>query len=415
MREPPPRVEEWTGLYGPVFVEERDLQRLWSLVAARQGPFVTRSGRRLQVLDPGQWNHGRGPDFRDAILEVEGERRHGDVELHLAERDWIRHGHEGDPAFARVGLHVVLFPDAAAAGENRPYPPETLEWLPYLGGDVEGLLEEAGLRSLLADDLPPALAALEGYRAEDRQRWMVAAAGERWERKVALVRRRLADAEWTAVAHQLLLETLGLKRNRALMHRVALRFPLQQWRAEPDETAEAAWRWGGEEWTLSGVRPANHPRRRLQDYAAWIRAHPQPWPLDPREGVGPPAGGMAGIVGGSALLKRRPPRVAARRRELELGSAEKTARARFHPAVGGTRFHTWMTDGWLPLLAAAGFHEGAEAWFLWWPGDAPATWPDLARRLELTGPGRPLCNGWFQALLRASEPDYRLPPESSPA
>ena len=404
MREPPSRVEEWTGLYGPVFVEERDLQRLWSLVATRQGPFVTRSGRRLEVLEPGEWNHGRGPDFRDAILEIDGERRHGDVELHFAERDWIRHGHHADPAFARVGLHVVLFPEAGDREE--PYPPETLEWLPYLGADVEGLLEDAGLRSLLAEDLPPALAALEGYRPEDRQRWMVAAAAERWERKVALARRRLAEADFSTVAHQLFLETLGLKRNRAVFHRVALRFPLEQWCAEPEDTAEMAWQWAGEEWTLSGVRPANHPRRRLQDYAAWIRSHAGPWPDFLPERARPPAAGAGGLLPG------RPPRISARRRALGLAGYEKEIRACFRPAVGGTRFHTWIIDGWLPLLAAAGRCDGAESWFLWWPGDGPDGWADLARRLELTGPDRPLCNGWFQALLRVGEPDYQLPPES---
>jgi hypothetical protein len=83
------------------------LQRRW---AGAEFPawISTESGERLRLLYPGTWNLGPGPDFRDARLLAEsGHLLRGDVELHRRERDWIAHGHDRDPAYAEVVLHVL--------------------------------------------------------------------------------------------------------------------------------------------------------------------------------------------------------------------------------------------------------------------------------------------------------------------
>ena len=79
-----------------------------------------RRGRRLRtvagvavtVIEPGARNSGDGPDFLSAVIAVESpgqERRivRGDIEMHLRASDWRAHGHDGNPAFASVILHVV--------------------------------------------------------------------------------------------------------------------------------------------------------------------------------------------------------------------------------------------------------------------------------------------------------------------
>ena len=84
---------------------ERLLARLWRSRAGRS--LLTTDGRRLSVVYPGRPAPGHGPDFRDALLELEGMPLRGDVEVHRKARDWLAHGHHWDPAYDLVVLHVV--------------------------------------------------------------------------------------------------------------------------------------------------------------------------------------------------------------------------------------------------------------------------------------------------------------------
>ena len=69
---------------------------------------MTIDGVSVQVVHRGTWSHGLGPDFRDAMILVDGrELRSGGVEIHLRTRGWIDHGHHLDPAYDDVVLHVV--------------------------------------------------------------------------------------------------------------------------------------------------------------------------------------------------------------------------------------------------------------------------------------------------------------------
>ena len=87
---------------------EQELQRRWA-ESHWPAPFLhTGPDRFVRVISPGRWNHGPGPDFRGAqLLDSDGRARRGDVELHLEPRAWLQHGHDGDPAYARVLLHLV--------------------------------------------------------------------------------------------------------------------------------------------------------------------------------------------------------------------------------------------------------------------------------------------------------------------
>lgn len=74
---------------------------------------TTIDGRRLDIVFPGHWSHGFGPDFRDAMLDIRGEGLHtGAVEIHLRTSDWTSHGHHVDPRYNDVILHIVSRHDA---------------------------------------------------------------------------------------------------------------------------------------------------------------------------------------------------------------------------------------------------------------------------------------------------------------
>ena len=96
-------------------VPERLLSNLWRKRAARRAWFRTSAGTRMRVLYPGLASSAAGPDFRNALLEVEGVGLvRGDVEIHVRQRDWRGHGHGDDPRYNGVILHAALELDASS-------------------------------------------------------------------------------------------------------------------------------------------------------------------------------------------------------------------------------------------------------------------------------------------------------------
>src|SRR5581483_70215 len=103
-------------------------------------------------------------------------------------------------------------------------------------------------------------------------------AAARWKQKLRFARLRLERLGWEPACHHAALEILGYRFNRAPMLRLAGEWPLREWAngaVQPDELFRAEAELEG--WSLQGVRPANHPRTRLRQYAAWTHARPD-WP-----------------------------------------------------------------------------------------------------------------------------------------
>ena len=104
------RVQAGTHARAPL--EERELVALWLLGRVPEAvcaPWV--------LLRPGRAGRGPGPDVREAaFLLPSGVVLSGDVEVHLLARDFARHGHAADPAYAGVVRHLVWHADASRAG-----------------------------------------------------------------------------------------------------------------------------------------------------------------------------------------------------------------------------------------------------------------------------------------------------------
>ena len=85
------------------------LAKFWKEWAVRQTTLRTEAGRRVRVVYPGRAGVTAGPDFRDALLEVEGIGLvRGDVELHMRQQDWDAHGYGGYPKYNGVVVHGAL-------------------------------------------------------------------------------------------------------------------------------------------------------------------------------------------------------------------------------------------------------------------------------------------------------------------
>ena len=71
----------------------------------------TSGNQRVIVSHPGQHNKDSGPDFFDARLTIGSTRWAGNVEIHVHSSDWSLHGHQNDPAYDGIILHVVYIDD----------------------------------------------------------------------------------------------------------------------------------------------------------------------------------------------------------------------------------------------------------------------------------------------------------------
>ncbi len=91
-------------------ISEATLVARW--LSGPRGVRQTEDGRSVRVLFPGVPGGGSGPDVRDAVIELAGDELRGDIEVHLKSRGWYQHGHQNDPAYGRVILHLVAENDA---------------------------------------------------------------------------------------------------------------------------------------------------------------------------------------------------------------------------------------------------------------------------------------------------------------
>ncbi|MCP5530784.1 MAG: DUF2851 family protein [Opitutaceae bacterium] len=385
--DPQLTVAEVQGLYGPFTFSERLLQKIWDRGDFDEQRLVTPDGRPVVVVDRGRWNGLAGPDFLQARIRVGDTFKTGDVELHLYVEDWVAHRHAKDPAYRDVCLHVVLFPPVAAhqtiGGDGGVIPVVAL--LPVLRHDLEEYAAEDAVELMAnrgCDQLRERLR--ESTPAQIHER-VVQGAMRRWQRKVHFAKLRIERLGLAEACHQTAMEVLGYRFNRVPMLNLAARHPLAKWSAVSPEAIEVMLIEEHANWARGGVRPANQPRRRLQQYAQWVGACPA-WPAE--------------------LLK-----AGARWPRVDLNAATRSARSSAGlsviklyiadhlcgGALGGTRLDTMICDAMLPLVSAASGRDLAGLWWHWWPGD----WPGFAEaaRAEVGRVMSPFCQGAVQGLI----------------
>ena len=366
---------EVQGLYGAFSFPERLLQKLWLRGDFDATAAKLADGRGVKVLHPGKWNHLGGPDFSGARLVIDGREVTGDVELHLHARDWTAHGHAIDHAYDNVVLHVILFPCAEvgtlrAGGKTIP----VLCLLPLLHHGLEEYAAEEAIEQLAGRPLHHAQEILGTLGHQELDTLLRGHAQKRWRTKVHFARGRIRRLGWEGACHHAALEILGYRFNRAPMLSVAATRPLAAWtekRVDPD----AVFTEFSDRWSLQGVRPLNHPRLRLGQYARWCAARPD-W-----------AEWLRGKVGGDELARSTAVRV--RLRDALCGGV-----------ISGSRFDNLMGDGFMPLLAADTGLDLEPVWAGWYAGDAPESAVGVLRALGVFGGrGRPVSQGPVQGLL----------------
>jgi len=285
---------------------ERLLQAVWQQQRLQRDRLRTLDGQPLRVLHPGFWNHEAGPDFREAVIQIGAEPpRVGDVEIDLTSANWRGHAHQDNPAYRRVILHVVW-------NETKPASLTTLALEPFLDAPLAELAHWLGGETVRA--LPAALAGqcaapLKELSPEKINQLLDQAAFVRLHAKAAQFQARARQAGWEPALWEGLFRALGYKQNVWPMQRVAELLPQLAEAGQPplwwqarllgvsgllpaeltrtqraaDDYLRRVWdAWWRERerfsdvllpravWRFHGLRPANHPQRRLALAAHWL-------------------------------------------------------------------------------------------------------------------------------------------------
>ena len=297
---------------------ERFLQIIWNekLLTAN---LRCCDGTALRIVSVGTWNNAAGPDFSRAALLFDAQLSRGDVEIHRYSSDWLRHGHQNDPAYDKVILHVVWQHDLPP--EKTPGQLKTLEIRHYLLPSWQRLLsdvEEAFYP--YARQVPPGSCALQWALLDNGnvQRLLQSAALARFASKKDRFLRRSVEAGFSQNLYQEFFAGLGYANNRLPFYSLAKAANLkllssfskpEQRQAIlfglagllPDPTREKVlpefreylgrcWHYWWESglqaldltWQRSGGRPCNSCQRRLQAGFLWlekVQYDPEAWLL----------------------------------------------------------------------------------------------------------------------------------------
>lgn len=195
--------------------------RLWPVT----GIVTATDGRKVRVIDHGELNYGSGPDFFNAKIEVDGEVWAGNVEMHVSAADWHRHGHDGDPAYANVILHVVQRDDTVICprGDGVPVLQVVMDGLDDFCARHDSLVTAAADGDSLpcASILPQMPPILIGD-------WLTALCYERLQGRADKIMDMVSDSrgDWEAAAFVLLARGLGFGTNADAMERLARSLPV---------------------------------------------------------------------------------------------------------------------------------------------------------------------------------------------
>lgn len=288
-------------------MDEKFLYHIWD-AGHINNSLKTISGKRLNVTYQGQFNTQRGPDFVNAILEIEGETLNGAVEIHVNTQDWKKHNHQEDEYYNSVILHAVLnhnSTDIHTIKENGDLV-EIVELKGQLSHDIVKLMENATpglpksgydyceLLSAIDTDRLLAILSIHG-----RQRFMG---------KVRRFNASLSISDFDQILYEGMMEAIGYDKNKFNMFQLAQSIAienLKRWKAEgmdalsltsilccssgllaksinrldPDSKTKLLAAYERQQffgrkisidWQLFRIRPVNHPLLRLIKLSAFV-------------------------------------------------------------------------------------------------------------------------------------------------
>ncbi len=147
---------------------------------------TTTGGDTVEVIDPGLHNSNAGPDFFNAKIKIGGMLWVGNVEIHSKASDWFLHGHDNDPAYDNVILHVVGESDTAVRTSRG----DTVRQMQM---DVPDSVKQNYRLLLHEDRFPPCHSIVPKLSKLTIHSWMSALQAERLEMKTVAIMKRVKE------------------------------------------------------------------------------------------------------------------------------------------------------------------------------------------------------------------------------
>ncbi len=218
-------------------LEEKFLYHIWD-AGHLLTPLKTATGKILQVNYQGQFNTGRGPDFRNAVIDLGGQIMRGDVEIHINSYDWKAHEHHEDPYYNNVVLHVVMNAGMQTLTVKEDGTAvEIVELQNQLSDDIRKLLEQRKPISLQArGGFCDLLSALD---ADSLQSTLGAWGLRRFQNKARRFSAALILSDFDQVLYEGIMEALGYEKNKHNLLYLAQAIPLKDIRAWQNEGLDA--------------------------------------------------------------------------------------------------------------------------------------------------------------------------------
>ena len=205
-------------------MREDFLHYLWRLARFDLRQLTTTEGEALIIQQFGTHNTDAGPDFDDARLRIGGLQWAGRVELHVRSSEWFAHGHEDDPAYDGVILHVVLEEDEIVYRRDGSRIP-CLE----LHDRIPSGVHATYWRLMHQTHWVPCQPQLPTVAGPIRAIWLQRVLAERLTRKAAGFTQRLAatQRDWEEAFYQHTARAMGGKVNGQAMEMLARSVPLR--------------------------------------------------------------------------------------------------------------------------------------------------------------------------------------------
>jgi len=283
------------------------LQAIWQHQRLLREQLKTCDGQPIQVLHPGFRSVEGGPDFRSAVIQFgNSPPKSGDVEVDIRASGWRAHAHDRNPAFQNVILHVIWNSERAASGGPPLLP--LCEVIDAPLGELSLWLGSEASQSLPENLRGKCSAPLKELDETQLRELLHQAAQVRLQSKASQIESRAKQAGWEQALWEGLFRSLGYKHNTWAMQRLGELRPrwlsqngdvlgLQarlfgisgllpteltqskrgtdryfcrvwdQWWRERDEFSDCVL--PNTMWRFHGLRPANHPQRRLALASSW--------------------------------------------------------------------------------------------------------------------------------------------------
>ena len=200
---------------------ERLLHYVWKHKILPLKPLTTDDGQELEVIDPGLHNHDQGPDFFNAKIRLGGTVWAGNVEVHLRSSDWYRHGHETDPAYNSVILHVVGEIDGEVTTQDGKTPAQVRL-------DIPESIRRSYDELCRTEDYPRCHRIIPSIPPMKAHQWMDALLVERLKERSEKVAERAerTGGDWERATFVTLSRSFGFGLNGDCFERWAMRIPL---------------------------------------------------------------------------------------------------------------------------------------------------------------------------------------------